>query len=64
METFGSKKWQQEVALRTVPAILKNGDRGVWLDEGSDTAYVNEDAIKEVGLTGKKETITVNVAND
>ena len=29
------------------------------LDEGSDTTYVNE-----IGLTGKKEPITVNVAND
>lgn len=34
------------------------------LDEGSDTTYVNEDVINELGLTGKKEPITVNVAND
>ena len=34
------------------------------LDEGSDTTYVNEDVINEIGLTGKKEPITVNVAND
>ena len=59
---------QQEVALRTVPVILKNGNRRVFvnclLDEGSDTTYVNEDVINEIGLTGKKEPITVNVAND
>ena len=68
METFGSQDRQQEVALRTVPVILKNGSRRVFvnclLDEGSDTTYVNEDVINELGLTGKKEPITVNVAND
>ena len=34
------------------------------LDEGSDMTYVNEDIINKIGLTGKKEPITVNVAND
>ena len=67
METFGNRERQQEVALRTVPVILKNGNRRVFvnclLDEGSDTTYVNEDVINEIGLTGKKEPITVNVAN-
>ena len=68
METFGSQERQQEGALRTVPVIWKNGNVIVFvnclLDEGSDTTYVNEDFINELGLTGKKESITVNVAND
>ena len=34
------------------------------VDEGSDTIYVNEDVINEIGLTGKKEPIKVNVEND
>ena len=34
------------------------------LDEGSDTTYVNEDVVNELGLTGEKELITVKVAND
>ena len=68
MEKFGNRERQQEVALRTVPVILKYGNRRVFvncpLDEGSDTTYVNEDVINEIGLTGKKEPITVNIAND
>ena len=34
------------------------------LDGGSDTTYVNEDAINELGLRGDNKPITVNVAND
>ena len=68
METFGNQEREQEVALRTVPITLKNGNRRVTvnclLDEGSDTTYVNEDVVNERGLTGEKEPITVKVAND
>ncbi|KAL9987285.1 hypothetical protein ACROYT_G001567 [Oculina patagonica] len=68
METFGNQEREQEVALRTVPIILKNGNRRITvnclLDEGSDTTYVNEDVVNELGLTGEKEPITVKVAND
>ena len=56
------------MALQTVLIMLKNGNRGIMvnclLDEGSDTTYVNEDVVNELGLTGKKEPITVKVAND
>ena len=34
-----------------------------FLDEGSDTAYVNEDVIKTLGISTHKEEITINVAN-
>ena len=65
METFGKQEGQPEVALRTVPIV---GNRRILvnclLDEGSDTTYVNEDVINELGLTGEKEPITVKVAND
>ena len=58
----------EKVALRTVPIILKHGKRRLlvicFLDEGSDTAYVNEDEVEELGVKGEKELITVNVAND
>ena len=68
METFGNQEREKEVALRTVPIILKNGNRRITvnclLDEGSDTTYVNEDIVNELGLTGEKEPIEVKVAND
>ncbi|CAB4017688.1 Hypothetical predicted protein [Paramuricea clavata] len=58
----------RKIALRTIPVILKNGTRKVHvnclLDEGSDTTYINEDVIEELGLTGVKEKIDVKVAND
>ena len=57
-----------QVALRTVPVILKHGKKRLFvncfLNEGSDTTYVNEDVIEELGVKGEKELITVNVAND
>ena len=64
METFGSHERQREVALPTVPAILKKRKKRVCelSDETSDTTYVNE-VINELGLIGKKEPMTVNVAN-
>jgi hypothetical protein len=58
----------KKIALRTIPVILKNGTCKVHvnclLDEGSDTTYINEDVIEELGLTGVKEKIEVKVAND
>ena len=54
-------------ALRTVPVILKHGERPLqvncFLDEGSDTSYVNEDVVEELGLYGRKEKVIINVAN-
>lgn len=35
-----------------------------FLDEGSDTTYVNEDVVEELGLEGRKEKVTIHVAND
>ncbi|CAB4024280.1 Hypothetical predicted protein, partial [Paramuricea clavata] len=58
----------RKIALRTIPVIFKNGMRKVHvnclLDEGSNTTYINEDVIEELGLTGVKEKIEVKVAND
>ena len=48
----------EKVALRTVPAILKHGKKRIlvncFLDEGSDTTYVNEDVVEELGVKGRK----------
>ena len=56
------------MALRTVPVILKYGKKKIlvncFLDEGSNTTYVNEGVVEELGVKGEKELITVNVAND
>ena len=35
-----------------------------FLDEGSDTTYINEDVIETLGISTQKEEITINVAND
>ena len=47
------------IALRTVPIILKNGDRSLQvnalLDEASTKIYVNSDVAAEQGLKGKTE---------
>ena len=62
------KHEQRRIALRTVPVILKHGTKRLqvncFLDEGSDTTYVNEDVVEELGLEGQKERVTINVAND
>ena len=57
----------QSIALRTVPVILKHGERRLqvnfFLEEGSDTSYVNEDVVEELGLDGRKEKVIINVAD-
>ena len=35
-----------------------------FLDEGSDTTYVNEDVVETLGISTQKEEIIINVAND
>ena len=35
-----------------------------FLDEGSDTTYVNRDVIETLGISTQKEEITINVAKD
>ena len=66
METAQTR--EKVVALQTVLLILKNGNKRIlvncFLDEGSDTTYINEDLVEELGVKGRKELITVNVAND
>ena len=55
------------IGLRTVPVILKNGDRSVkvnaLLDDASTKTYDNADVAAEIGLKGKTEKVTVNVLN-
>ena len=57
-----------KVALRTVPIILKNGERRVLvnclLDESSDSTYIKEDVFEDLGLSGEKEKIAIKVSND
>ena len=55
------------IALRTVPIVLKNGDRSLrvnaLLDEASTKSYLSSDVAAELGLEGKTEKVTVNVLN-
>ena len=53
------------LALRTVPVILKNGNRAIkvnaLLDEPSTKTYINADVASELGLQGISRKVTVNV---
>ena len=55
------------IVLRTVPVILRNGNRSLkvnaLLDDASTKTYVNADVAAELGLKGKTERVTVNVLN-
>lgn len=55
------------IALRTSPVILKNGNRWIkvnaLLDDASTKTYVNADFAAELKLNGKTDKITVNVQN-
>ena len=55
------------LALRTVPVILKNGNRAIkvnaLLDEASAKTYINADVASELGLQGISRKVTVNVLN-
>ena len=55
------------IALRTIPVILRNGDRSLkvnaLLDDGSTKSYINADVAAELGLQGKTEKVMVNVLN-
>ena len=77
--TERNKPWQQTtmmannvtttdfIALRTVPIILKNGNRSIkvnaLLDDASTKTYINADVAAELGLQSKTERVTVNVLN-
>ena len=55
------------IALRTVPVVLKNGNRklvvNAVLDDASTITYVNSDVAAELGLQGIPQKVTVNVLN-
>ena len=55
------------IALRTVPVILKHGNRRLqvncYLDEDSEDS-VNEDVVEELGMEGRKEKVVAIVGND
>ena len=55
------------VGLRTVPVILKNGERSLkinaLLDDASTKSYINADVAAELGLQGRTDKMTVNVLN-
>ena len=53
METAQTR--EKVVALQTVP-LIRNGNKRIlvncFLDEGSDTTYINEDLVEELGVKG------------
>ena len=52
------------MTLRTVPVIVKNGNKKIrinaLLDDASTTSYLNADIAVELGLQSKIEKVTVN----
>ena len=62
-----SKDRGEFIALRTVPVVLKNGNREVkvnaLLDDASTKSYINADVAAELGLQGMIQKATVNVLN-
>ena len=54
-------------ALRTVPVILKNGNRRIevnaLLDDASTRTYLNSDVAAQLGLQGEYQRVSVNVLN-
>ena len=55
------------IGLRTIPVILKNGERSLkvnaLLDDASSKSYINADVAAELGLQVRTEKMTVNVLN-
>lgn len=59
---------QECIALRTVPVIIRNGEKSLrvnaLLDDGSTTSYINRDVAAQLNIDGPKTSLTVNVLND
>ena len=55
------------VALRTIPVYIKNGNRklqvNALLDDASTKTYINVDAAAELGLQGCLQKVNVSVLN-
>ena len=56
------------IALRTVPVVLRNGNKNVrinaLLDDASTMSYLNEDVENQLGLEGEEVSLSVRVLND
>ena len=55
----------EELVLRTVPVVLKKGNRkmvvNALLDDGSTKTYINEDVARELKLEGQRQRVSVSV---
>ena len=69
MTMHGTKqpKVADELVLRAVPVILKNGNRrlvvNALLDGGSTRTYVNSDIAAELNLKGTLERVNIGILN-
>ena len=61
-------KSAEYLPLRTVPVILKNGNKSVrinaLMDDGSTRSYINEDVAECLGLEGEPVSLCVRLLND
>ncbi|CAC5423296.1 unnamed protein product [Mytilus coruscus] len=65
---IGRDRKSNFVTPRTVPVILKNGNRTInvnaLLDDASMKTYINADVATELGLQGQVQKVTISVLND
>lgn len=63
--TTAHRKRENFVALRTIPVVLKNGNRSVkvnaLLDDGSTKTYINTEIAEALQLYGELKTVQINV---
>ena len=67
-ESYSTSENGPLIALRTIPVMLKSKSGreikiNALLDDGSTTSYLNEDVASEIGLSGEKCLVNVNVIN-
>ena len=59
--------FNRRIALRTIPAYLKNGNKKLkvnsLLDDASTKTYLNADVAAEMGLQGESKKVNVSVLN-
>lgn len=57
-----------KIALRTVPVLLRNGNKSMQvnalLDDASTKTYINTAVVESLGITGVKQQVVVNVLNN
>ena len=66
-EATHTSSTNQRIALRTLPVIVSNGSKEIkinaLLDDGSTRTFLNTSVAAELGLSGRSQTVRVNMLN-